>query len=83
MLVGWVIIYIFRMLEVLGYDSEDLIGQSVYGYHHAMDSDAICSGFKSCKYIFSYIYQNFAKKILTWIKFYVNANKESYFYKIL
>ncbi|XP_044264882.1 hypoxia-inducible factor 1-alpha isoform X3 [Tribolium madens] len=34
------------MMDVLGYDSEDLVGKSVYDYHHAMDSDAICSAFK-------------------------------------
>ncbi|KAF5274064.1 hypothetical protein FQR65_LT04462 [Abscondita terminalis] len=34
------------MMEFLGYESEDLIGQSLYEYHHAMDSDSICSAFK-------------------------------------
>ncbi|KAJ3637776.1 hypothetical protein MTP99_001208 [Tenebrio molitor] len=34
------------MMDVLGYDSEDLVGKSVYEYHHAMDSDSICSAFK-------------------------------------
>lgn len=38
------------MMDVLGYDSEDLVGKSVYNYHHAMDSDAICSAFKCRKY---------------------------------
>jgi hypothetical protein len=37
------------MMDVLGYDSEDLVGKSVYEYHHAMDSDSICSAFKCCK----------------------------------
>lgn len=34
------------MLDVLGYNSEDLIGKSVYEYHHAMDSDSIGSAYK-------------------------------------
>ncbi|XP_050306275.1 protein similar isoform X2 [Anthonomus grandis grandis] len=34
------------MLDVLGYTSEDLLGQSVYEYHHAMDSDAIGAAYK-------------------------------------
>ncbi|KAJ3648941.1 hypothetical protein Zmor_020708 [Zophobas morio] len=34
------------MMDVLGYDAEDLVGKSVYEYHHAMDSDSICSAFK-------------------------------------
>ncbi|XP_076268178.1 HIF-1 transcription factor component sima isoform X3 [Rhynchophorus ferrugineus] len=34
------------MMDVLGYTTEDLIGKSVYDYHHAMDSDSIGSAFK-------------------------------------
>ncbi|KAF5271116.1 hypothetical protein FQA39_LY08254 [Lamprigera yunnana] len=34
------------MMDFLGYNSDDLIGQSFYEYHHAMDSDSICSAFK-------------------------------------
>uniref|UniRef100_A0AAR5PAB4 Hypoxia-inducible factor 1-alpha n=1 Tax=Dendroctonus ponderosae TaxID=77166 RepID=A0AAR5PAB4_DENPD len=34
------------MVETLGYTPEDLIGTSVYEYHHAMDSDSIGSAFK-------------------------------------
>ncbi|XP_022911748.2 hypoxia-inducible factor 1-alpha isoform X1 [Onthophagus taurus] len=35
-----------KMAEFLGYKSEDLMGKSVYEYHHAMDSEAISSAFK-------------------------------------
>ncbi|KAL1513011.1 hypothetical protein ABEB36_002499 [Hypothenemus hampei] len=34
------------MLDILGYTSDDLIGKSVYEYHHAMDSDSIGSAYK-------------------------------------
>ncbi|KAF2902021.1 hypothetical protein ILUMI_04163 [Ignelater luminosus] len=34
------------MMDFLGYTSDDLIGKSLYDYHHAMDSDAIFSAFK-------------------------------------
>uniref|UniRef100_A0A1Y1LZ17 Hypoxia-inducible factor 1-alpha n=2 Tax=Photinus pyralis TaxID=7054 RepID=A0A1Y1LZ17_PHOPY len=34
------------MKDFLGYNADDLIGQSLYNYHHAMDSDSICSAFK-------------------------------------
>ncbi|XP_066262735.1 hypoxia-inducible factor 1-alpha isoform X2 [Euwallacea similis] len=35
------------MMDVLGYTSEDLIGKSVYEYHHAMDTDSLGSAYKS------------------------------------
>ncbi|CAG9826478.1 unnamed protein product [Diabrotica balteata] len=34
------------MKEVLGYDSEDLLGKSAYDFHHAVDSDSIISSYK-------------------------------------
>ncbi|XP_060536115.1 hypoxia-inducible factor 1-alpha [Cylas formicarius] len=34
------------MMNILGYTSEDLIGKSVYEYHHAMDSDSVGSAYK-------------------------------------
>lgn len=37
------------MFEFFGYDPEDLIGKSVFDFYHAMDSDAIDRGFKTCK----------------------------------
>lgn len=37
-------------MDILGYDSEDLVGKSAYEYHHAMDSDSVCSAFKCRKY---------------------------------
>lgn len=42
--------FLCRMADFLGYNSDDLIGKSLYEYHHAMDSDSICSTFKCCKY---------------------------------
>ncbi|GJQ72733.1 hypothetical protein Trydic_g15875, partial [Trypoxylus dichotomus] len=38
-----------KMMDFLGFSSEDLIGKSVYEYHHAMDSEAICSAYKCYK----------------------------------
>ncbi|KAG5878132.1 hypothetical protein JTB14_015115 [Gonioctena quinquepunctata] len=38
--------------QILGYDHEDLLGKSVYDYHHAMDSDFILSAYKCRKYSF-------------------------------
>ncbi|XP_044731137.1 hypoxia-inducible factor 1-alpha isoform X2 [Chrysoperla carnea] len=35
------------MLDVLGFDPDDLVGKSVYDYHHALDNDVISSSFKS------------------------------------
>ncbi|CAH1164562.1 unnamed protein product [Phaedon cochleariae] len=32
--------------DILGYDADDLVGKSVYDYHHAMDSEAILSAYK-------------------------------------
>ncbi|KAK9884084.1 hypothetical protein WA026_005023 [Henosepilachna vigintioctopunctata] len=37
------------MKDVLGYNEDELLGQSVYEYHHAMDSDSICAAYKCCK----------------------------------
>ncbi|XP_044746845.1 hypoxia-inducible factor 1-alpha isoform X2 [Coccinella septempunctata] len=34
------------MKDVLGYYEEELLGKSVYEYHHAMDSDSIISAYK-------------------------------------
>lgn len=41
--------FYFRMLEFLGFESDDLIGKSVYEYHHAMDMNVISTAYKSCK----------------------------------
>lgn len=34
------------MTNILGYDPDDLLGKSVYEYHHAMDSDSVCLAYK-------------------------------------
>ncbi|XP_069679855.1 hypoxia-inducible factor 1-alpha-like isoform X2 [Periplaneta americana] len=36
-----------RIGEFLGYNPEELLGKSVYEYHHALDSEAVEKGFKS------------------------------------
>jgi hypoxia-inducible factor 1 alpha len=40
---------IFRIGEFLGYNPEELLGKSVYEYHHALDSEAVEKGFKTCE----------------------------------
>jgi len=35
----------------LGYRSDDLIGQSVYEYYHALDSEDMEKAYKNCMYI--------------------------------
>lgn len=39
------------MTKLLGYEPDDLLGKSVYEYHHAMDMDLISSSYKCCKYL--------------------------------
>ncbi|XP_023722628.1 protein similar isoform X5 [Cryptotermes secundus] len=36
-----------RIGEFLGYNPDELLGKSVYEYHHALDSEAVEKGFKS------------------------------------
>nr|WNN25268.1 hypoxia-inducible factor 1 [Phoronopsis harmeri] len=39
-----------RVYDLIGYSSSDLVGQSAYGYHHALDSTEVE---KACKTLFS------------------------------
>lgn len=54
------------MLDVLGFDPDDLVGKSVYDYHHALDNDVISSSFKNCKYFCMNIKFINLKNILDW-----------------
>lgn len=45
-------IIFYSLEDILGYNAEDLIGKSVYEYHHALDSDAIGTAYKCCKFLF-------------------------------
>lgn len=39
-----------RLAEYLGWDSEELMGQSVFEFHHALDNLALDKSFKSRKW---------------------------------
>ena len=39
-----------RIYDLLGYRSDDLIGQSVYEYYHALDSDDMDKAYKNRTY---------------------------------
>lgn len=39
----------FRINELIGYNSEKLIGQSLFNYHHALDNDVVVKAYKDCK----------------------------------
>lgn len=39
-----------RIGEVLGYNPGELVGKSLYDFHHAMDSEVVEKGFKCCEY---------------------------------
>ena len=39
-----------RIYDLLGYRSDDLIGQSVYEYYHALDSDEMDKAYKNRTY---------------------------------
>ncbi|KAF3425137.1 hypothetical protein E2986_06353 [Frieseomelitta varia] len=38
-----------KLAEYLGWDSEELVGQSVFEFHHALDNLALDKSFKSCE----------------------------------
>lgn len=40
------------LMNTLGYDTEELVGRSLYDYHHAADSASLIQQFKSCKCTF-------------------------------
>ena len=37
------------MKDLINYSSEELVGKSLYDYHHALDSDVVESAYKDCK----------------------------------
>lgn len=40
------------MEEFLGYEPDDLVGKSVFEFHHAQDSQAVDKAFRCCKYYY-------------------------------
>ncbi|CAH2094388.1 unnamed protein product [Euphydryas editha] len=43
------------LMNTLGYDTEELVGRSLYDYHHAADSSALIQQFKSCRRGYTFI----------------------------
>ena len=39
----------FRVKDLINYSSEELVGKSLYDYHHALDSEAVENAYKDCK----------------------------------
>ena len=46
-------VFLARVENILGYSAEDLIGQSVYDYHHGADEAMVQTAYKTCKLHFS------------------------------
>lgn len=40
-----------RLADFLGWESKELIGQSVFEFYHALDNEALKKSYKSCEYI--------------------------------
>ena len=38
--------------ELLGYRSKDMLGESLYEFHHALDSEQLEKSYKNCKCMF-------------------------------
>ena len=39
-----------RIKDLLGFEVDELVGKSVYNYHHALDSEGVEKAYKTCKY---------------------------------
>ena len=54
MVFSWTVIEcplcVCRVEDLLYYDGGELVGQSMYDYHHALDTDSLDKAFKTCKY---------------------------------
>ena len=47
-----VLFILFRIEKLIGYDSENLEKESIYNYHHALDSENLEKCYKQCKWRF-------------------------------
>lgn len=58
------------MMDILGYEPDDLNGKSVYDYHHSVDSRTLSQDFKCCECLLLIIICKILIKItLTYEKF--------------
>ena len=39
--------FFFRIQKLLGYRADDIVGQSVYSYHHALDTETLDKTFRT------------------------------------
>ena len=44
------------MKSLIGYDGEELMDQSLYSYHHALDNDTLDKAYKDCEYPLVYMF---------------------------
>lgn len=40
-----------RVFDLLGFNSDDLVDQSVFNYHHALDSEDVEKAYKNRKFL--------------------------------
>jgi PAS domain-containing protein len=41
----------FRIQDILGYSASDVVGQSLYSFHHGVDNEVLTDCHKTCKYL--------------------------------
>ncbi|KAJ8964891.1 hypothetical protein NQ317_012381 [Molorchus minor] len=65
------------MKDILGYEPDDLLEKSVYEYHHAMDSDSVCSAYKCHvgKFITRNLTTFYLSNVIAWTNLTINGVK--------
>ena len=51
MVIGSNFTYFLRIQDILGYSASDVVGQSLYSFHHGVDNDILTECHKTCMYI--------------------------------
>ena len=47
--------FLYRIEELAGFTSQDMIGKSIYDFHHGLDCEKIEKAFKDRKYFISLV----------------------------